>query len=78
MLLPCLFGKKLHDITDGFDAGGIVIGDGDVEFFTEAIDEEELIHRIGLQVFNKAGFRRDVGAVNFQNIANNTFYSRRF
>ena len=74
MLFPCLFGKELHDVADGFDAGGIVIGDGDVELFAEAIDEEELIHRIGLQVFNEASFRRDVGAVNFQNIANNTFY----
>ena len=65
-MTAALFGEQFDNVTDGLDVFGIVIGNGDVEFFTESVDQEELIHGVGLQIFNKAGFRRDVGAVIFR------------
>ena len=58
-----LFGEQFDNVTDGLDVFGIVVGNGDVEFFAESVDQEELIHGICLQIFNKAGFGRNIGAV---------------
>jgi len=59
---------KFDHILNGFNSAGILVGDGQVKFFAKTIDQEELVHRIGFQILDEAGFRFYPFAIDFQNI----------
>jgi hypothetical protein len=48
-------------VGDGLNRTGIFIIDIELKLFTKAINEEELIHGICFQVFNKPGIIFDFG-----------------
>src|SRR5574340_700878 len=45
-----------YSVFNTLDLACVFVGDGHIEFFAQSIDQKELIHGIGFQIFNKSGF----------------------